>query len=125
MSAIWIIVLLSVAFVFARGFRSDKMWWIYISCIIAGLLVGMLSKEVIETSKKVNHTTSITQLVNTVDDYSSACTQSLVCTVTEGTTNCLSGVVSNMSELKVKLSDALISNIYTNGRDSPAIEDDS
>lgn len=125
MSAIWIIVLLLVAFVFARGFRSDKMWWIYISCIIAGLLVGMLSKEVIETSKKVNHTTSITQLVNTVDDYSSACTQSLVCTVTEGTTNCLSGVVSNMSELRVKLSDALISNIYTNGRDSPAIEDDS
>lgn len=125
MSAIWIIVLLLVAFVFARGFRSDKMWWIYISCIIAGLLVGMLSKEVIETSKKVNHTTSITQLVNTVDDYSSACTQSLVCTVTEGTTNCLSGVVSNMAELKLKLSDALISNIYTNGRDSPAIEDDS
>lgn len=125
MSAIWIIVLLLVAFVFARGFRSDKMWWIYISCIVAGLLVGMLSKEVIETSKKVNHTTSITQLVNTVDDYSSACTQSLVCTVTEGTTNCLSGVVSNMAELKLKLSDALISNIYTNGRDSPAIEDDS
>lgn len=125
MSAIWIIVLLLVAFVFARGFRSDKMWWIYISCIIAGLLVGMLSKEVIETSKKVNHTTSITQLVNTVDDFNSACTQSLVCTVTEGTTNCLSGVVSNMAELKLKLSDALISNIYTNGRDSPAIEDDS
>jgi hypothetical protein len=125
MSAIWIIVLLIVAFVLARNFRSDKMWWIYISCIIAGLLVGMLSKEVIETSKKVNHTTSITQLVNTVDDFNSTCTQSLVCTVTEGTTDCLSGVVSNMSELKVKLSDALISNIYTNGRDSPAIEDDS
>lgn len=125
MSAIWVIVLLLVAFVFARGFRSDKMWWIYISCIVAGLLVGMLSKEVIETSKKVNHTTSITQLVNTVDNLNSTCTQSLVCTVTEGTTNCLSGVVSNMSELKVKLSDALISNIYTNGRDSPAIEDDS
>ena len=125
MSAIWIIVLLSVAFVFARGFRSDKMWWIYISCIVAGLLVGMLSKEVIETSKKVNHTTSITQLVNTVDDFNSTCTQSLVCTVTEGTTDCLSGVVSNMAELKLKLLDALISNIYTNGRDSPAIEDDS
>lgn len=125
MSAIWIIVLLLVAFVFARGFRSDKMWWIYISCIVAGLLVGMLSKEVIETSKKVNHTTSITQLVNTVDDFNSTCTQSLVCTVTKGTTDCLSGVVSNMTELKLKLSDALISNIYTNGRDSPAIEDDS
>lgn len=125
MSAIWIIVLLIVAFVLARNFRSDKMWWIYISCIIAGLLVGMLSKEVIETSKKVNHTTSITQLVNTVDDFNSTCTQSLVCTVAEGTTDCLSGVVSNMTELKLKLSDALISNIYTNGRDSPAIEDDS
>lgn len=125
MSAIWIIVLLLVAFVFARGFRSGKMWWIYISCIVAGLLVGMLSKEVIVRSGMNKKDTSITQLINTVDDYSSACTQSLVCTVTEGTTNCLSGVVSNMSELKVKLSDALISNIYTNGRDSPAIEDDS
>lgn len=125
MSAIWIIVLLLVAFVFARGFRSDKMWWIYISCIVAGLLVGMLSKEVIVRSGMNKKDTSITQLINTVDDYSSACTQSLVCTVTEGTTNCLSGVVNNMSELKVKLSDALISNIYTNGRDSPAIEDDS
>lgn len=125
MSAIWIIVLLLVAFVFARGFHSDKMWWIYISCIVAGLLVGMLSKEVIVRSGMNKQDTSITQLINTVDDYSSACTQSLVCTVTEGTTNCLSGVVSNMSELKVKLSGALISNIYTNGRDSPAIEDDS
>ena len=125
MSAIWIIVLLIVAFVLGRNFRSDKMWWIYISCIVAGLLVGMLSKEVIVRSGMNKQDTSITQLINTVDDYSSACTQSLVCTVTEGTTNCLSGVVSNMSELKVKLSDALISNIYTNGRDSPAIEDDS
>lgn len=125
MSAIWIIVLLLVAFVFARGFRSDKMWWIYISCIVAGLLVGMLSKEVIVRSGMNKKDTSITQLINTVDDYSSTCTQSLVCTVTEGTTDCLSGVVSNMTELKLKLSDALISNIYTNGRDSPAIEDDS
>ena len=125
MSAIWIIVLLIVAFVLGRNFRSDKMWWIYISCIVAGLLVGMLSKEVIVRSGMNKKDTSITQLINTVDDHSSACTQSLVCTVTEGTTNCLSGVVSNMSELKVKLSDALISNIYTNGRDSPAIEDDS
>ena len=85
----------------------------------------MVSKEIIVRSGMNKQDTSITQLINTVDDYSSACTQSLVCTVTEGTTNCLSGVVSNMSELKVKLSDALISNIYTNGRDSPAIEDDS
>lgn len=125
MSAIWIIVLLIVAFVLARNFRSDKMWWIYISCIIAGLLVGMLSKEVAVRSGMNKQDTSITQLVNTVDDFNSTCTQSLVCTVTEGTTNCLSGVVSNMTELKLKLSDALISNIYTNGRDSPAIEDDS
>lgn len=125
MSAIWIIVLLSVAFVFARGFRSDKMWWIYISCIVAGLLVGMLSKEVIVRSGMNKQDTSITQLINTVDDFNYACTQSLVRTVTEGTTNRLSGVVSNMSELKLKLSDALISNTCANERDSPAIEDDS
>ena len=125
MSAIWIIVLLLVAFVFARGFRSDKMWWIYISCIVAGLLVGMLSKEVIVRSGMNKQDTSITQLINTVDDFNYACTQSLARTVTEGTTNRLSGVVSNMSELKLKLSDALVSNTCANGRDSPAIEDDS
>lgn len=125
MSAIWIIVLLLVAFVFARGFRSDKMWWIYISCIVAGLLVGMLSKEVIVRSGMNKQDASITQLINTVDDFNYACTQSLVRTVTEGTANRLSGVVSNMSELKLKLSDALISNTCANGRDSPAIEDDS
>ena len=125
MSAIWIIVLLLVAFVFARGFRSDKMWWIYISCIVAGLLVGMLSKEVVVRSGMNKQDTSITQLINTVDDFNYACTQSLVRTVTEGTTNRLSGVVSNMSELKLKLSDALISNTCANGRDSPAIEDNS
>lgn len=125
MSAIWIIVLLLVAFVFARGFRSDKMWWIYISCIVAGLLVGMLSKEVIVRSGMNKQDTSITQLINTVDDFNYACTQSLVRTVTEGITNRLSGVVSNMSELKLKLSDALVSNTCANGRDSPAIEDDS
>lgn len=124
MSAIWIIVLLLVAFVFARGFRSDKMWWIYISCIVAGLLVGMLSKEVIVRSGMNKQDTSITQLINTVDDFNYACTQSLVRTVTEGTTNRLSGVVSNMSELKLKLLDVLISNTCANGRDSPAIEDD-
>ena len=125
MSAIWIIVLLLVAFVFARGFRSDKMWWIYISCIVAGLLVGMLSKEVIVRSGMNKQDASITQLINTVDDFNYTCTQSLVRTVAEGTTNRLSGVVSNMSELKLKLSDALISNTCANGRDSPAIEDDS
>ena len=125
MSAIWIIVLLLVAFVFARGFRSDKMWWIYISCIVAGLLVGMLSKEVIVRSGTNKQDTSITQLINTVDDYSSACTQSLVCTVTEGTTVRLTGVAGYIVKDE-ELFDALTkNNTFTNGRDSPEIEDDS
>ena len=125
MSAIWIIVLLLVAFVFARGFRSDKMWWIYISCIVAGLLVGMLSKEVIVRSGMNKQDTSITQLINTVDDYSSACTQSLVCTVTEGTTVRLTGVAGYIVKDE-ELFDALTkNNTFTNGRDSPEIEDDS
>ena len=119
MSAIWIIVLLVVAFVFARGFRSDKMWWIYISCIVAGLLVGMLSKEVIVRSGMNKKDTSITQLINTVDDYSSACTQSLVCTVTEGTTVRLTGVAGYIVKDE-ELFDALTkNNTFTNGRDSP------
>ena len=119
-----IIGLLTVAFILARLFRSTGMWWKLVFAIMAGLLVGILSKEVVKSDN--DKTTSITSLVSTMsNDDALTCMQSLVATVTEGTTNCLSGVVSNMSELKVKLSDALISNIYTNGRDSPAIEDDS
>lgn len=119
-----IILLFVVAFVLARYFRSTSMWWKLIFAITAGLLVGILSKEVaISDSDKA---TSLTELVSTVNNYESlACMQSLVATVTEGTTICQTGVAGNIAK-NTELFDALTNkNIFTNGRDSPAIEDDS
>lgn len=119
-----IILLFVVAFVLARYFRSTSMWWKLIFAITAGLLVGILSKEVVISDN--GKTTSLTELVSTVDNYESlACMQSLVATVTEGTTICQTGVAGNIAE-DTELFDALTNkNTFTNGRDSPAIEDDS
>ena len=122
MTAAWIIVLLIVAFVCTRIFRSTKMWWIFMSAILAGLLVGMLSKEAVKHLVKNETTASITQLINTVDNTDLNCTLPVVL-VTETTSQ--SGVVSYISSPSVVLSDALVSNHTTKGRDSPAYEDDS
>ena len=124
MTAAWIIVLLIVAFVCTRIFRSTKMWWIFMSAIMAGLLVGILSKEVVKSDN--DKTTSITSLVSTMsNDDALTCMQSLVATVTEGTTVRLTGVAGYIVKDE-ELFDALTkSNTFTNGRDSPEIEDDS
>lgn len=124
MTAAWILVLLLVAFVSARLFRSTNMWWTLFTAIVAGLLVGMLSKEVAARSEKNKQTTSITQLVDTNDNQNLICMQSLVETVTEGSTVCQTGVASNEEDSKV-LSGVFTSNTMINGRDSPEIEDDS
>lgn len=118
-----IILLLIVAFVLARYFRSTSMWWKLVFAITAGLLVGILSKG-IEESNKDNST--LTELVSTMNNYESlTCMQSLVATVTESTTVCQTGVAGNIVEDE-KLFDALTNkDTFTNGRDSPAIEDDS
>lgn len=118
------ILLFLAAFIVSRLFRSTKMWWILVFTIMAGLLVGILSSSIV-TSQKENGTTSIAQLVNTVnEDESLVCMQSLVVTVTEGTTICQTGVVGYNSKLYNSF-DALANSTYTNGRDSPYIEDDS
>ena len=124
MTAAWIIVLLIVAFVCTRIFRSTKMWWIFMSAIMAGLLVGILSKEVVKSDN--DKTTSLTSLVSTMsNDDALTCMQSLVATVTEGTTIRLTGVAGYIVKDE-ELFDALAkSNTFTNGRDSPEIEDDS
>lgn len=121
MTATWIIVLLFVAFISARLLRSTKMWWVFISAIMAGLLVGMLSKEAKSHLAK-GEITSITQLINTEDNGNVACMQ-CVEAVTEGSTS-RSGAVGYIATYK-PISGALISLNTTNGRDSPYIEDDS
>lgn len=118
-----IIVLLTVAFILARLFRSTGMWWKLVFAIMAGLLVGILSKEVVKSDN--DKTTSLTSLVSTMSNDALTCMQSLVATVTEGTTIRLTGVAGYIVKDE-ELFDALTkSNTFTNGRDSPEIEDDS
>lgn len=122
MTATWILVLLLFGAVLARAMRSTKMWWVFLFTILAGLLVGMLSKEAVNSLTKDNTTASITQLINTVDNTDINCTLP-VALVTE--TTCQSGVVSYILYPSEVLSDALIGNHTTKGRDSPAYVDDS
>ena len=49
-----IIGLLTVAFILARLFRSTGMWWKLVFAIMAGLLVGILSKEVVKSDNDNN-----------------------------------------------------------------------
>ena len=124
MTAAWILVILLGSFICTRIFRSTRMWWIYVSFILAGLLVGMLSKEAVKQSKKTGVTASITQLIDIVDNGNDACTQCVV-TVTEGSTS-RPGAVSYIALfIEPFMSDVLVSNHITKGRDSPDIEDDS
>lgn len=122
MSATWILVLLLVGAIFARAMRSTKMWWVLLFTILAGLLVGMLSKEAVNHFEKNDVVASITQLINTVDSMGTECTLPVVL-VTETTSH--SGVTSYIHYSTEILSDALVSNHTTKGRDSPAYEDDS
>lgn len=122
MSAASILIVLLVAFVIARLYRSTKLWWIFISTILAGLLVGMLSKEVMD-NKSV---TSETQLINVTENVDLGCMQSLVVFAESNATTCLTGVAGNIPKYTENLRDiTLISNTVANGRDSPDIEDDS
>lgn len=118
-----ILVLLLCAFIIARVMRSTKMWWRLLFAIMAGLLVGMLSKGLTESKDSAN---LLTELISSMDNNSITMDmQSLVATVTEGTTDCLSGVAS-YPIVKEELFDALVNVAYgTNGRDSPLIWNDS
>lgn len=124
MPAASIILLLLIAFVASRLLRSTKMWWTFLSTIMAGLLVGMLSREVIGQTN--DNKTSQTQLIETTNNVNSECMQSLVAFTESNATICLTGVAGNIYEYTESLSDIVsISNTNTNGRDSPIIEDDS
>lgn len=122
MTAAWIIVLLVVAFISARILRSTKIWWVFLSTIMAGLIVGMLSKEVSNSSKKDN-LTSYTQLINS-EDLSSIdlnCIQSAY--VTEALS--YSAVVGYSKDLIEKESKGLINTYLSKTRDSPDYKDSS
>lgn len=122
MSAASILIVLLVAFVIARLYRSTRLWWIFISTILAGLLVGMLSKEMVDSKS----TTSETQLISVTEDVNLGCMQSLVVFAESNATTCLTGVAGNIPKYTENLRDiTLISNTVANGRDSPDIEDDS
>lgn len=122
MSAASILIVLLVAFVIARLYRSTKLWWIFISTILAGLLVGMLSKEMVDSKS----TTSETQLISVTENVNLGCMQSLVVFAESNATTCLTGVAGNIPKYTENLRDiTLISNTIANGRDSPDIEDDS
>lgn len=122
MTATWILVLLFIGAITARFLRSTKMWWILLSTIMAGLLVGMLSKEAVNHFSKNDDIASITQLISTVDNMNMECTLPVVF-VTETTSQ--SGVTSYIACSDELLSDALVGNHTTKGRDSPDYEDDS
>lgn len=120
-----IILLVLVAFIASRLLKSTKMWWTLMFAMLAGLLVGVLSKEVVNSSKKNKETTSITQVVNTNDnELEITGTQSLVATVTEGTTVANLGLrVTNV--ISNELSKVITNNFTSNNRASPEIIDDS
>lgn len=121
MTAAWIIVLLIVAFISARIYRSTKMWWLFLSTIMAGLLVGMLSKEV-SISKKDN-TTSYTQLI----DLNNSLDVNLDCMQPTFVTEVLSysAVVGYNIDFTEKVFNKPISIYHTKTRDSPSYEDSS
>lgn len=117
-----IVVLLFAAFVLARVFRSTSMWWKLVFAMMAGLLVGILSKDIAFD----NQTDDSTELVSTVNNSNFLDSmQSLVGTVTEGTTICQTGVAGNLAK-KQKLFDALaIIDTFTRTRDQPEYINDS
>ena len=119
MPAASILLLLLIAFVASRLFRSTKMWWTFMSTIMAGLLVGMLSREVI--GHENDNKTSQTQLVETTETVDLECMQSLAtCVGIVVLPLCLTGVAGNITKSTEKLSDIVsTNNTEANGRDSP------
>lgn len=119
MPAASILLLLLIAFVASRLFRSTKMWWTFMSTIMAGLLVGMLSREVI--GHENDNKTSRTQLVETTETVDLECMQSLAtCVGIVVLPLCLTGVAGNITKSTKKLSDIVsTNNTKANGHDSP------
>ena len=100
------------------------MWWTFMSAILGGLLVGMLSKELVNKADK--QLAPKAQVIEVTDNVTADCMQSLVPLVTVEGTVCQTGVAGYIPVVTENLRDiTLITNAWTNGRDSPQIEDDS
>lgn len=111
-----ILIMLLVAFVAAKLFRSTKMWWTLMSAIMFGLLIGIMSKEAVNKQKLF---TADTQVVSTVVDEDCSDMQSLVSTVTEGTTIAYLGLQVIAEQSSDTLTDALSILYQSNGRNPP------
>lgn len=122
MTVIGILMLLLVAFIAARLYRSTKIWWACVFAIVAGLLIGMVGKNVMGSN---NEPIACTQPISTEDGVDSADMQSLVATVTEGTTTASQGLQVITAESIGTASGALVGQYLLKGRDSPEIEDSS
>ena len=122
MTLVIIVLLLLLSFLVSRYNRSTNMWWACLLTITLGLLVGIASKSFSKTIKDSNTTAIV--LYNTTDDNYLLDMQSLVATVTEGTTVANLGlqVISSVSK---ELPDASLEKYLLKGRDSPEIKDSS
>lgn len=121
MTLVIIISSLLISFLVSRYYRSTNMWWACLLTITLGLLVGIASKSFSNTIKDSNTTAIV--LYNTTDDNCLLDMQSLVATVTEGTT------VANLGLQVIKVSKELSDKLYNmrllKGRDQPFMIDSS
>lgn len=121
MAYLGILALLVFAFIVSRINRSTKMWWTFVFTILLGLLIGIMSKQMTNSNEEEYATLSF----DTVDNsYNTIDMQSLVATVTEGTTVANLGlqVISSVSK---ELPDASLEKYLLKERDSPEIKDSS
>lgn len=122
MTTVFILMMLLGSFIAARMYKSTKMWWAYMLAIAVGLLMGIVSNDVMESK---NDSITYTQTISTGDnELMIVDMQSLVATVTEGTTTAFPGL-QVIATTDSPLSDALIVQYTLKGRDSPFINDTS
>ena len=117
MTLVIIISLLLISFLVSRYYRSTNMWWACLLTITLGLLVGIASKSFSNTTKdsnKDNEKNTDNKLLDM---------QSLVATVTEGTTAANLGL--QVIKVSKELSDKLYNMRLLKGRDQPFMIDSS
>lgn len=115
-----IVLLVIIAFLIAKSQRSTKLWWTFVIAILSGLLTGIVSETCLSDEDK-QVLTEISANVSSIE-----CMQSLVATVTEGTTIGQSEVAGYIVEEVEKEHFSEINNtILSIVRDPPVFYDDS
>lgn len=120
MTAAWIIVVLIAIFVITRLFRSNKMFLALLISSFLGLVVGMISGEMVAKTKK-SETTSIFTITTSKDE--APCIQFLAL-VEPLMSNDQSGTVGYEVACD-NLLDRCSESYLMRGRDQPFIVDDS